>query len=243
MNATLCASVLLAIGSGGCKKIGAAEPDGGTALADANVEPAVDFVGQCTNETSGVPWMSMFFFPKKNEMFMHLPKGSMRVPINVTEQGPRKLDFTFRWSENDGPATTRTGSVSAVGSKWQFELESLKSSLCRPKAAPDFYKQLPELGFEAGKWEDKKARFGIVIAADAQAWILSEHGRNTTIHYRVLEHADNSVLVTTYGKTPGAADYEGWAVSRLTRSGDTVVHELDDVKLNYKLVAAAPTLK
>jgi hypothetical protein len=242
-NATLCAAVLFAIGTGGCKKNVSAEPDGGAAIADAKVEPAVDFVGECTNETSGVPWTSVFFFPKKNEMFMHVTKGAVRVPVNVTEQGPRKLDFTIRWSENDEPATTRTGSVTAVGGKWQFEFESLKSALCRPKPAPDFYKQLTEFGFQAGKWENKKARVAIVIAADAQEWILTLQGKTTTIHYRVLEHTDNRVLLATFGKTPGAADYEGWSTSRLIRTGDTIVHEFDDSKLEYKLVSAAPTLK
>ena len=67
-------------------------------------------------------------------------------------------------------------------------------------------------------------------------------GVSTIIHYR-LEQSDEGSVVASYGTTPGDADDEAWAVSRLTRTNDALVHELQDVKLNYKLVSAAPTLK
>ena len=223
-----------------CKK-GQGSADGGD---DAAAGPAVDFTGKCVNETSGTPYQSLFFFPKKNEMFLYLgTTGAFRVPITITDQAPRKVSFTFRWSEKDELASTRTGSVTAVGNKWQFDLDTLKGSLCHPSPAPDFYKMLPDVGFAAGKWEDKKEHFSIVIAADAQQWIVMQKSESSTVYYRIVENSESGAVVTSYGKTPSDADDEAWAVTHLTRSGDTIVHEIGDVKLNYKLVTAAPTLK
>ena len=98
----------------------------------------------------------------------------------------------------------------------------------------------------AGKWEDARQHFGIVVAADAQAWILSQKGVNTLVHYRVLNGATPRVLrgAPASAKTQGDADDEGWAVTRLVHNGDTLVHELKDgVTLNYKLVTPAPAMK
>lgn len=191
--------VVVAAADSGCKRVHADVAD--ASATDASAEPAVDFEGKCVNETSGTPYQSIFFFPKKAEMFMYLgTTGAIRVPVSVTDRTPRKVSFTFRWSEKDELPSTRTGSVTAAGQKWQFELDTLKGSLCRPSPAPDFYRQLPDLGFPAGKWEDRKEHFGNINAADAQAWILSQKGQNTTIHYRVLEHTDNNVVVTSLAR-------------------------------------------
>jgi hypothetical protein len=213
-------------------------------VADAAPSPAVDFSGRCVIETAGAPYQSIFFFPKKGEMFFYLgSKGAFRVPLTIVAEEPRKLDFTFMWSEKDELPATRTGRVSAVGDKWQFELDTLKGSTCRPAVAPDFYKLLPELGFPAGRWEDRKTHLGIVIAADAQEWLLSESKQNTTIHYRVLEHGANGTVVTTYGNTPGDGDDEGWAASRLVNADNGIVQEIGDMQMHYTLVNAAPILK
>src|SRR5437868_1540061 len=87
----------------GCKRT---EP---LAMGDAiAVEPPVEFVGRCINETSGVSYHSIYFFPKKGEMFFYSgSEGVIRVPVSVTQQAPRRVDFTFRWTDGiEKPATT-----------------------------------------------------------------------------------------------------------------------------------------
>ena len=233
------ASVLAAAALSGCK------PSSSKAAVDAAIKTApVEFVGRCVNETAGNPNQSIFFFPRKSEMFLYLgTAGAVRVPVSVTEQTPDSLAFTFRWSEKDEPPSTHSAKVSVVGSKWSFDFDTLKDSVCHPAPAADFYKLLPDLGFPAGKWEEKKKRATIVIAADAQAWILVDHSDNKKVHYRVIEHTDDSVVVALYFSTPTDSDDEAWIVSRLTRSGDTFTMETGDATRIYKLVAAAPTLK
>lgn len=233
------ALVLATASIAGCKAKGSAP----SAADAAPSEPAVEFAGRCINETAGTPYQSIYFFPKKNEMMFYLgTTGAFRVPINVTQTGPRKIDFTFRWAEKDEHPSTRTATVTAIGDKWEFELQDLKGSTCRPMPAPSYFKMLPELGIQAGKWRDPKVNFGLVVAADAQAWVLTKGGTNTVVHYRVLEQGDSGVLVAHYGTTPSDSDAEGWAVSRMIKRGDALVHELQDMKLNYKLVSPAPSV-
>ena len=83
----------------------------------------------------------------------------------------------------------------------------------------------------------------VVIAADAQIWVVTETGKTTNVSYRILDSTPSGVIVASWGRTPGDADDEGWAVSRLTKVGDELVHELRDEKARYKLIAAAPSLK
>jgi hypothetical protein len=238
-----CAVIIFGIGTGAiaCKRDPApAQADTATAV----VEPAVTFVGRCVNTTAGNPNQSIFFFPKKGEMFLYMGlTGAVRVPVSIVSEEPRSMQFTFRWSEKDEPPSTHTGKVSAVGNMWQFDFDTLKASTCKPAPAPDFYKMLPELGYTAGKWDDPRERVGIVIAADARAWVLSVRGAPTVVHYRVIENGDSGTVVTSYGKTPGDADDESWAVTRMKKTGSEIYHELGDMKLHYKLTSAAPTLK
>jgi hypothetical protein len=215
-----------------------------TSASAAPPEPPVQFIGRCVNETSGVPYQSVFLFPKKNEMFFYLgTDGAVRVPMSVTNEEPRKLDFTFRWSEKNEPPMTRTGHLTPSGTKWDLGLEVVKGCTCKPGPAPDFYKLLPELGIQAGKWADAQHGLTVVIAADAQIWVVTETGKTTNVSYRILDNTPSGVIVASWGRTPGDADDEGWAVSRLTRVGDELVHELRDEKARYKLIAAAPALK
>lgn len=235
IGATLLAVVVVA-----CNK----DPAAGSDAVTPEAAPAVEFIGRCINETSGVPYQSIYFFPKKGEMFFYLgATGAWRAPVTIVKQAPRKLEFTFRWSdedEKDSPTSTRAGSVAAVETKWQFELEGLKGSSCQPLPSRNVYTLLPDLGIAAGKWEDPKAHFGIVIAADAQAWVVALNGESTLVHYRVLDHSDSGTLVTTWGKTPSDTDPEKWAVSRLRRTDTGLKHELQDLTANYRLVVAAP---
>jgi hypothetical protein len=219
------------------------KPDSSLARADAAPEISVEFVGRCVNATPGTPFQSLFFFPKQKEMFLYGgTEGALRVPVSVIREAPRRLDFTYRTSNKDEPPLTHTGYVVASANDWQFTFDTIADSECQPVVAPDFYSMLPDLGFAAGSWEESTGHFGIVIAADAQVWLLSRAGATVTVHYRVLEQSDNGTIVASYGHTPGDGDDESWAVSRLSRSGDTILHELQNTTVRYKLVSAAPIL-
>ena len=82
-----------------------------------------------------------------------------------------------------------------------------------------------------------------MIAADAQAWLMTTKGQTTKIHYRVFEHDDRGTVVASSSSSPGDSDKEGWLMTRLTRSGETIVQEFADTKFTYQLVSAAPVLQ
>ena len=101
------------------------------------------------------PTSRLYFFPKKGEMFLYFGNnGAVRVPVAATDEEPRKLAFTFRWSEKDEPPSTHVGSVSATGNKWVFDFDTLKDSTCHPTEAANFYKitaPTSELQQESGR--------------------------------------------------------------------------------------------
>lgn len=230
---TLSLSLLL-----GCKSKTNTEES--TSSAPVIAEPAIDFVGQCINETAGTPYHSIFFYPKFGEMFLYKgDSGAARVPLHVTDESPRKVDFSLRWMDDKESTTTDVGSVVASGKKWSFSFQLIKSSVCRPTPAPFYTKVLPELGILPGKWRGIGNQLELTIAADVQAMRIKFKGSEALHRYRVLEHTDNVVVIVTDTLGVNNTDPAVWQRHQFTMHDGILVHEFgtEPIVVKYQHVA------
>ena len=235
-------SLMLAVlAVSGCKEEAEAAPEEASPAAETAAPEAAPrkaeeqtrprLVGRCENESSDVPYGSLYFYPEKKELFFTLNNAASRVPVTVSKEDEKAVEFSYKWAPDaETAATSAAATASWIGTqKWSFAFDSLKNSICHPVEDDLFYKNLTELGLKAGKYLDSRNNDMIEVLPDAQKLVSEENGKTNIVYYRVRSKSDD-VGVTVYGsfEQPSDSKSQLWAEWVFTALGEDIVVKYND---------------
>lgn len=198
-------------------------------------------VGRCENESSDVSYNSLYFYPNKRELFLTLDSKAYRVPLTITKEDEQKIDFSYKLDPEEGGSAPKSaaGAVSWIGTKkWSFIFETLKNSICHPIEDDIFYKNLTEIGLQAGKYLDSRNNDMIEILNEGQKLVSEEKGEMEIIYYRVRSTSkDSGITVYASLDQPSDSKSQRWTEWVISTLGEDIVIKYDsEMTRRYSIV-------